>query len=162
MKLGALFVATLLVVIGAVAARLNGQEPMGETLSSEVEQEESPSETPTQIPTPSDTATPTSQPTILAPSGNISTFIYPGARVITTTSTSATLESGENPDKITDWYKDKIVGLGMNVKSFVTTKANDRVLNKLAGTDGKREINVEISKDEGSILVIVSIKLANF
>ena len=49
-------------------------------------------------------------------------------------------------DIITSWYKEKITKEGMNVRTFVTTKTNDDVLNKLVAADGKKEVRVEISK----------------
>ena len=55
-------------------------------------------------------------------------------------------ESQDDPDAITDWYKEKIKELGMSAKSLVTTKTNGNVLNKLVGANGKREIRVEITK----------------
>jgi hypothetical protein len=72
------------------------------------------------------------------------------------------MESTEDTDKITDWYKSKIEDLGMNVKSFVTTKANDKILNKLSAADGVREINIEISKDSELSAVKISVALSNF
>lgn len=163
MKIVAVAIATLIVLIGAVTARLKSPKP-SQTLSLETNSSEEVS--------PSLTETPSIQPTAPIPTrpaeqsqgswGNLSAFIYPGAKILTQTQTSVNLESFEDPEKITNWYKDKIVSLGMNVKSFVTTKTNDKVLNKLAGADGKREINVEISKDSGTSLVKISVSLKNF
>jgi hypothetical protein len=163
MKIAAVAIATLLVIVGAVAARLN-RPNQTETLSLEVESQEGVSLTPAAAPTSEPTVAKPTKPTdeVQAPSGNISEFVYPGAKILTQTQNSVTLESLENADKITYWYKDKIVGLGMSVKSFVTTKANDKVLNKLAGADGKREIAVEISKDSGIPTVKISVSLENF
>lgn len=161
MKLSVVLVAALLVVAGAIAARFKGAEKKGETLSLEVESQ-AVSPTPSQIPTatssPSPTNIPTSSPSF---SDGIFAFIYPGARVIASTDSSATLESSEDPDKITDWYKGKIKGLGMNVKSFVVTSSNDKVLNKLSAANGKQEINVEISRENLKSSVKISVKIRN-
>ncbi len=50
----------------------------------------------------------------------------------------------------------------MNVKTFVTTKANDKVLNKLVGADADKELRVEISKDPGDSLVKISVTIKYF
>lgn len=76
----------------------------------------------------------------------INDFYYPGANDIGSSSSELNLQSSDNPDKITDWYKDKIKSLGLNVNSFVTTSANDKVLNKLSAASSSFEINIEISR----------------
>jgi hypothetical protein len=88
---------------------------------------------------------PTSTPTVKTVF-SMDAFLFPGAKVVNINSVEARLTSSENPDAITEWYKQKIISFGMNVKSFVTTKANDNVVNKLAGADGSREVNIEITK----------------
>jgi len=154
MKMGVVLVAVFLVVAGAIATRLNGGEKTGETLSLEAESQEPSISSPTQIPTATSSPAPTNSPTSLpSPLIGTSAFIYPGARIIASSDSSATLESTENPDKITDWYKEKIKSWGGNVTSFVVTKTNDNVLNKLVGSNGKGEVKVEIKKDSGSSVV---------
>lgn len=71
------------------------------------------------------------------------------------------LESLDDTQKITDWYKEKIRGMGMNAKSFVQTKANGKVLNKLVGSNGKKEIRVEISKENNQSTVKISVVTIN-
>ncbi|MBI2022736.1 hypothetical protein HYS97_02725 [Candidatus Daviesbacteria bacterium] len=73
---------------------------------------------------------------------NIGNFVYPNS----TSLGSGVYESNDSPNIITDWYKEKIKSLGMSTTSFVQTSANDNVLNKLVGSDGKGEIRVEISR----------------
>ena len=46
-----------------------------------------------------------------------------------------------------DWYKEKIKALGMNTTSFVQTKTNGDVLNKLVGSRGQQKVEVEIIKN---------------
>ena len=165
MKIPAIFIAVFIIIVGALSTRLNRKDTGSSTLSYEVSNESSVTFSPTPTSVPTATATPTpvrkqDSSGVISPS--LSDFLYPGAKILTISQTSASLESSEDPDKITDWYKDKIVGLGMNVKSFVNTKANDRVLNKLAGANATRQINVEISKDSGTSLVKISVSLENF
>lgn len=74
-------------------------------------------------------------------------FIYPGSEMVSSNDSSLQLRSSSDVDNITDWYKEKIRSLNMNVKSFVTTKTNDNVLNKLVGANGNSEISVEVKKE---------------
>ena len=101
---------------------------------------------------------PTSAPTSKPTATNLSDFIYQGSSVISSNSNSLKLTSTDNTDTITNWYKEKINSLGMNVKSFVTTSANDKILNKLVGANGTREIRVEISKEPGKTITNIIVE----
>jgi hypothetical protein len=101
---------------------------------------------------PPDTQTATPGPTKTDGSFNISNFIYPGSSV-------QNRSDSDDTDAITEWYKNKIKSLGVNVKSFVTTKANDKVLNKLVGANSELEISVEISKDQGVSVARITVSL---
>lgn len=160
----ALVVSIFLFVLGVWVSRKYQLETVGpqnqEVLSSQ-EEEKTFTPTPTTaVPLSTITDSPTPFPTS-SPYTEINNFIYPGSKVIIRNSTRLMLESYENSDNITEWYKNKIENMGMNVKSFVTTRANDKVLNKLSGADGRKEINVEISKDQDSPLVKISVSFEN-
>ncbi|SRR4030042_5856442 len=117
---------------------------------------------PTNSPIPQATSQPMPQFTQEINAGfNLNSFLYPGSEIINSDTNSLTLKSTESPDKITDWYKEKIVSEDMNVKSFVTTKANDKVLNKLVGAKSNMEIRVEIKKDATMSFTEVLITLSN-
>lgn len=88
-------------------------------------------------PTPANTSEPTK-----TESGE---FIYPNSK----NTGGENYESTDDPDIITNWYKEKIKSKNMNVKNFVTTKANGSVLNKLAGSTSNFNIQIEIQKNEG-------------
>jgi len=62
---------------------------------------------------------------------------------------------------ITEWYRSRINSLGYNVKSFVKTSANDKVLNKLAAAKSGSEISVEIARDPGSIVTAITVLIDN-
>lgn len=104
------------------------------------------------------TSTPTSKPD--QPSQTIWDFQYPGSDVISKTETTVTLESSDDPKKITDWYKDKIKAMNMNVNTFVQTSTNGNVLNKLVGANGEAEVRIEITKQNGSQIVKISASLS--
>lgn len=112
----------------------------------------------TETPTAKPTATPhpTSTP---AAAGNISDFFYPGATQMRLEGNTLVLESIDNPDAITNWYKNKINSLGMNAKAFVMTKANGNVENKLAGDNGTLEVEVEIKKKASETKTTITVKL---
>lgn len=82
---------------------------------------------------------------------------YPGSSQIS----AGVYESSDPSDKITDWYQDKIRQLGLNIKTFVRTKTNDRVLNKLVGASDQVEIRVEISKNPGRSITRIIIGIDN-
>lgn len=66
-------------------------------------------------------------------------------------------QTGDHPDAVTNWYKEKINQMKMSSKSFVTTKTNEKVLNKLVAADGNKEIKVTISREENSSNTIIEI-----
>lgn len=109
--------------------------------------------------TPTTAQSPSVSPTVVPVSDNVeSSYQYPGSTVVSSSPGYLELASGDDADLITDWYKTMIKDSGMNVTSFVTTKTNGNVLNKLAGADGSAELNVEISKvaPEESVVIKVS------
>lgn len=99
---------------------------------------------------------PSSTPT---PSAS-SSFIYPGASVKSNSNGEIILASYDNPNQITDWYKDKIKSEGMNTTSFVVTNTNENIENVLAGANKTQEVKINITKksDEKEVLIRISIK----
>ena len=68
---------------------------------------------------------------------------YPGSTFVS----EGVYQSTDSPTQITAWYKDQINQMKFNVKTFVQTSANEKVLNKLVASNGKTEVYVEISKN---------------
>src|SRR3989344_3546746 len=101
------------------------------------------------------TIPPTSTVRPRAGSPTIEIYKYPGSKVTNLTENSVALESNENVDVITNWYKEKISVSGMNIKTFVVTKANDNILNKLVGANAEGEISVEIEQKKGESNVTI-------
>ena len=160
MHIVTLIVAIVVVITGVYFSQRNSETTESITQEThEVLSEEAEFKTPTSSPTdkPEPTTVPTSPPP--ASSSNILDFKYPNSQIISSSSNSLSLESNDNSDSITEWYKDKIHSLGMNVKTFVTTKANDKILNKLVGSDENKEISVEISKESMASSVIISVTI---
>lgn len=126
-----------------------------------------PMPTPTQIPTSSPIPTQTPNPTLLSPTltsasssqKNIRSFIYPGSTILNQSGDEITLQSTDDPQAITNWYKEKITSMGMNTKSFVQTNTNGNVLNKLAGSDGEHKVEIKISKKNNESAVEISVSI---
>lgn len=118
---------------------------------------------------------PTNQPTLtLAPTvtstpipssvpnptqSNIDSFIYPGSIKVSGGENNLVLQSSDDPQVITNWYKEKITNMSMNAKSFVQTNTNGNVLNKLTGAKPGFKVSIEISKksNEGVVRILVSL-----
>src|SRR3989344_2539018 len=116
-----------------------------------------PTPTPTPIPIPPSipsTSTPTPFFQI-----NMSSFIYPGSTILNQSEDKMILQSTDDPQAITDWYKEKITSMGMNAKSFVQTNTNGNVLNKLAGAKSGFKISVEVSKKDNQEKTEISVNL---
>lgn len=115
---------------------------------------------PALIPTTMPTVLPTSIPAPKTSYTNINSFIYPNSSRISYAENSAVLQSSDNTQVITNWYKDKIISLGMNVKSFVQTNTNGNILNKLIGANGSINVSIEISKQnsDSKTLIKISVK----
>lgn len=123
----------------------------------------------TQIPTPTQTPTPTSTPTPIPTSvpststpipfsqRNMSSFIFPGSIILNQSGDEMTLQSLDDPISITNWYKEKIISLNMNAKSFVQTNTNGDILNKLVASDGAHKVQVKISKKNNESVVEISV-----
>jgi len=109
--------------------------------------------------TPTITPPSTSTPTINSINTNINNYKYTNSVVVSSSDKFLLLNSEDSTDAITDWYEEKIRGEGMNVTSFVKTKANDKVLNKLVGAKSGKEVSVEISKEGVSSPVKISVSI---
>lgn len=167
--------AVLLIILGLVIAgqRIANQSNKNTekaTASPSSTPTDSPSVTPTSSPTnnpptPTSTSIPTDSPSPTnAPANqslNISDLKYPGATIINESESKLELESSDDPQKITDWFKDKIKSKNLNVTSFVQTSTNGNVLNKLVGANSNTELRVEITKQNDSQTVKISISLVS-
>ncbi|HBC72807.1 MAG: hypothetical protein UX91_C0006G0037 [Candidatus Amesbacteria bacterium GW2011_GWB1_47_19] len=115
---------------------------------------------PTPFPVPSRTPVPVARTTpvlpIAPPPETI--WFYPGSVLVS----PDTYETPDDPDKVTLWYKEKINAIGLNVRSYVQTKTNDSVLNKLVGAGADNiKISVEISKAAGTVTTRIRVTIDN-
>ncbi len=150
----------ILVIISFVGPKKNMTEKNKTTPTSSLSPSPTTNPTPTSIPNvkSSSNIIITLEPTKTTSSSAIDsqTFIYPGAKVIST-SGKVTLESTDSPNTITDWYKNKIKEQGMNTTSFVTTSTNGKILNKLAGANTNKNVEIEITKESNESTVHITI-----
>lgn len=107
--------------------------------------EPSPTQSPNSTSIPEATESPTPSPANTLSSDNNSDWFYPGAKMISEGMTTV-LESSDDTDKITDWYKEKIESEGFNVRSSVKTSANDNIKNVISAAKNSSNVHVEITK----------------
>jgi hypothetical protein len=79
---------------------------------------------------------------------------YPGAVVESRNGTTVTLRSTDSAEIITEWYEAYIKNNNMTTKTFVKTKTNGVVQNKLTGVSNTDEIAVDIQKEQDSDTII--------
>jgi hypothetical protein len=127
-----------------------------------VELTSSPGPTQTMSPSPSYSPTPTLKPTTsslpVVLEVNPIYFTYPRATLVETSSTYLKYQSMDDPETITNWYKAKIEQQNLRTTSFVKTTSNGKVLNKLVGSNGQVEIEVEVEKQPNSPTVSIILK----
>ncbi len=90
---------------------------------------------------------------------DISSFIYLNSTTISSGNKNLILQSFDDPQVITNWYKDRITNIGMSAKSFITTNTNGDILNKLAGANGSMQVEVTISKKSSESRVKIKIEI---
>ncbi len=160
--LGILVVIITLVLTSYVNFE-GGKDKIEETLGADTkisEEDNTPQPTSSQKPTTAPILESTQTPTpAQTSSSSIDEWVYPGASVTTKSSNSLSFETRDDTEAVTNWYKDKINSKGFSAKSFVTTKANDNILNKLSGAKENQEVSVEIKKAPGEVAAKVVVNL---
>lgn len=124
----------------------------------------SPSPTPTASPTPEPTVAPTIQPTqkpaatqppqTVNNSVSLSGYVYPGSSTVSSRNDYLELQSNANSNAVTDWYRNVLKQNNFSINSAIKTTTNGVVSNKLVGSDGDTTIEVNISQDNSSSVLI--------
>lgn len=111
---------------------------------------------PTKAALPTSTSTP---PTVTQkPNQNtMSDLIYPGSLIRNQTETALELESSNDPQSVTQWYKDTIDSMNMNVKSFSQNTVNGNTHNSLVSANNNTEIRVTITKNKSESTTKISV-----
>ncbi len=111
----------------------------------------------TQRPQPSSLPSPNQPTTSSSQSNNLQGLNYPNSKLISSNDNTLILESTDNATIISNWYKQQIKQIGMNATSFVQTNTNGNVLNKLVGSNGHNDIEVDIRKTNNRSEVKITI-----
>lgn len=107
---------------------------------------------------PSETAVPVSTATPFVGADN-SDFYYPGADVLSSKVDSLILQTADDADKVTSWYKEKINSLRFKAKSFSKTTTNGNVFNTLVAADSKKEVEIQIKRAAASSETKISVSV---
>ena len=99
----------------------------------------------------------TSIPKVIPKEVNNNKYIYTNGTVVINTTSNIKIESEASPDDITLFYKNLFKKNNSKVKSFVTTKTNGNILNKLVGIIDGKTITIEIKKDSDSKTVYITL-----
>lgn len=105
--------------------------------------------------TPMSSDDPTSTP---ASDANANTTVESGLVYPNSTNTgSNTYQTTDDPDMVTEWYKNQIRSQNYNVKNFVTTVVNGVVENELVGANSSGELRIIITKASDSDFTEIAI-----
>ena len=110
--------------------------------------------TPTSSPTVRPTSAPAQQPVNNNSNISLAAYVYPGATVVTSSSSYLELQSNANANTVTDWYRSLLKSSNFSINSAIKTTTNGVVSNKLVGSDGDTTIEVNISQDNSSSVLI--------
>jgi len=73
-------------------------------------------------------------------------WIYPNSQIISSLGNEFVLKTRDDSQITTNWYKNKIKQAGFDALSVAQTNSNGNVSNKLSGSIGQKEVNIEINK----------------
>jgi len=79
----------------------------------------------------------------------LNTWLYPGSEIAENRAGFLLLTTGDNPSKVTAWYKQKVNDLNMNATSVITTTTNDKTLNVISAAGDSGDVKIEITSGEG-------------
>lgn len=92
----------------------------------------------------------------------IKDFIYRhNSQVLVKSSTTLKELSSDNPQQITNWYKDKFKHLNLSTNTAVVTETNSSVSNLLAGSLKEQTITVKINKLPDSQITNIEVEVNN-
>jgi len=90
---------------------------------------------------------------------SINDFIYPGSTFVRNDGQALVYNSGDTTINITNWYKQKIAGLHMNVQSMVETNANGNIQNSFVAANAFSKVSVTITKHSSDQSTEIKISL---
>lgn len=102
----------------------------------------SPTETRANVPT----ALPTSS---AASNTSLTEYTYPGATILSQSTTKMSLHSNASPQTVTDWYEEKIEQQ-FGSKSSAKTNTNGKIKNVIAGAENNSGVRITITNDSNN------------
>jgi hypothetical protein len=103
---------------------------------------------------PQPTQKPKAQPTTVSRS-NLQRFVYPGSRIVNSTPTSVSLESGDDTMQIITWYKEVMQQENAQIKNTVVNTVNGKTTATMTVSTDGQNLYVTITHSEA----LTSIKL---
>ena len=88
----------------------------------------------------------------------LSSYIYPGAELLSSTDKEVTLRSNADISEIVEWYKNQINTSHQGIKNFIVTKTNGTETDKLTFTEENKQITIEISSTAEDVWTNMSVK----
>lgn len=85
-------------------------------------------------------------------SQSITDWQYPGS-----SGSEGSYTSPDDPNVITNWYKQKIQSSGMNTTSFVTNNVNGNVNSQLVGSNGNSQIKISITRNNNDTATSIAV-----
>jgi len=88
---------------------------------------------------------------------DIKTYIYTGAKTVSSTNTKLELESTGSAEAVTAWYKKKVEEGNFNAKSFGQTNTNGNILSKLTAAKPGEKLDITIKTDQTTSKVRITV-----
>ena len=145
----------LVILIGLIALAsfvqkgINKNENKNLENNSPADISQTPIPSPTEKPTPAvikENPTPIVTENQNSSQADINFYKYPNSQTEESGGNRLVLNSSDDPNKITEWYIEKLKSQNLSVNSFVKTNTNKNVLNKLISSNGATKISIAISK----------------
>jgi len=104
------------------------------------------------------TVVPAKPATIPDQSEILSNLIYPGSQIGFESAQTLSMNSGDDPQSVSDWYREKFKELGFSVTSSSYVVNNNEYVIKQVAIDGGKNLNIEIIRiDSMTTKVTISI-----
>lgn len=138
-----------------------GEQIVGEGMIKEVEIVPSPTfSTPTNRPLPSLSPTdgPTEAPSIQT-EGGLLNWRYPGSQILAESTNRLFLKTSDSAEAVTEWYVERAGASEWQTRTKVTTRANERVENRLVFAREGEEVAISISQEDAGLMVEIEVEL---
>src|SRR3989338_3904764 len=158
----------LVILIGLIALAsfvqkgINKNENKNLENNSPADISQTPIPSPTEKPTPAvikENPTPIVTENQNSSQADINFYKYPNSQTEESGGNRLVLNSSDDPNKITEWYIEKLKSQNLSVNSFVKTKTNNNVLNKLISSNGTIKVSITISKKNSDTNAKIAVEI---